>query len=275
MNAAAPAWAELFPDEDFQFRFGLRPAEAAAFFAPTPGQAGILRERSHWLASDPDIYSALLPEGEPIVAELAALAQTWNPVAHLAALQTAAQPHEWLLQLGKSLEPDFLLLHAEENGPFRLVAGCLCFPSSWALAEKAGRPVLEIHAPVPTLNATLGSGIDQFLGRIRPAAAWSRSNWGLSRSGALNQHPCRRTPALAPPLHSEEVWLRIENQIFYRLPQTGGLLFGIRIQNVPLAEVKAWPAAARGLGRALRTMPAEVARYKGLTAAREAIAALL
>lgn len=76
-------------------------------------------------------------------------------------------------------------------------------------------------------------------------------------------------------MRADEVWLRVENQIFFRLPETGGLLFGIRIENVSLSDVKKWPDAARGLPRALRTMPEEIARYKGIITAREEIAPLL
>ena len=30
-----PAWLGLFPDQDFEFRFGVRPGDADAFFAHT------------------------------------------------------------------------------------------------------------------------------------------------------------------------------------------------------------------------------------------------
>ena len=30
-----PAWLGLFPDQDFEFRFGARPGDAVAFFADT------------------------------------------------------------------------------------------------------------------------------------------------------------------------------------------------------------------------------------------------
>ena len=75
MTDAAPASAELFPDEDFQFRFGLRPGNAAAFFAPTPQHAELTRERNHSLELEPAQYSALLAEGEPLATEAATLAQ--------------------------------------------------------------------------------------------------------------------------------------------------------------------------------------------------------
>ncbi len=144
---------------------------------PPPDTPEIVRERARWLELEPVQSSALLAEGNPLVTGTAALAQQWNP---LAAPGNAAEPHAQLLPLEKSCEPDFLLLRGGESVSFRLIGACVCFPSSWALEEKVHRPIAEIHAPAPTLNATLGAGINQFLGRIRPGAEWARTNWGLS-----------------------------------------------------------------------------------------------
>ena len=65
-----------------------------------------------------------------------------------------------------------------------------------------------------------------------------------------------------------EVWLRVEQQALVALPESAGVLFGIRITMHPLAEVKRDVVASERLARALRTMPEPVARYKGLAAAR-------
>ena len=91
----------------------------------------------------------------------------------------------------------------------------------------------------------------------------------------LNQHPARDLPRLTPPLTVDEVWLRIENQALVALPETRGILFGIRLEMIPLTEVKRHAAAARGLLRALRTMPEEIAAYKNLAAARTSLVELL
>lgn len=34
MTTEVPAWAELFPNEDYQFRFGIRAGSPERFFAP-------------------------------------------------------------------------------------------------------------------------------------------------------------------------------------------------------------------------------------------------
>ncbi|HIL25722.1 MAG TPA: DUF3445 domain-containing protein, partial [Verrucomicrobia bacterium] len=62
---------------------------------------------------------------------------------------------------------------------------------------KNGLPVHAIHSPVPTLNKNLGARIDKSLANLEPGKAWERSNWGLSRSAELNQHPTRDIPRVA------------------------------------------------------------------------------
>ena len=141
--------------------------------------------------------------------------------------------------------------------------------------KKIGLPVHAIHTPVPTLNENLGARIDKFLANLEPGKAWERSNWGLSRSPELNQHPTRDIPCLMPPLNSTEVWIRIEDQVLYRLPHSGALLFGIRLVNVSLDELKQFPKAQVGLHRAIGTMPDDVAKYKNVIHARKQLLELL
>jgi hypothetical protein len=74
---------------------------------------------------------------------------------------------------------------------------------------------------------------------------------------------------------ADEVWLRVEHQALVALPKSGGILFGIRVVNHPLPEVKADVVAAGRLCHALETMPEEMAHYKGLTSARARIIELL
>ena len=288
---------ELLPDEDFRFHFGLQPGAAAAFFGRSADHDRLIQQRHQWLADEPDTYSALRPEGEPLLQETFNLARQWGALpasescssqgeeaqaeagSSQSLLTSAATTHGPPLPhcraLGRMWEPDFLLLKPDRSGEFRLVAACVCFPSAWRLSEKMGQPLAAIHAPVPSLNPALGRSIQQFLAKLRPGPAWLRSNWGLSRSPELNQHPDRNLPRLTPPLTLDEVWLRIEHQALVALPETGGILFGIRLEMISLAEVKQNAAAANGLLRALRTMPEDIAAYKNLSAARANLMELL
>lgn len=46
------------------------------------------------------------------------------------------------------VQEDLILMRRGEDG-WRLAAGSLCFPSSWSLLEKFGKPLQQIHEPVP------------------------------------------------------------------------------------------------------------------------------
>lgn len=265
-NADTPAWTRLFQDGDFRFSFGVRSVDVPSFFAPTDLNSELLSERCRWLENYPDRHLLMNPAALPLVEEVCQLAKEWGTVA--------AAPND-LRSLGELWEPDIVLLNENATGQFVMHAGVVCFPSAWAPETKLGKSVHEIHAPVPTLNRDLGERIDKFLGNIKPGAVWERNNWGLSRSSERNQHPALDTPVLVPPFTAEESWVRNEDQVLVRLPETGGLLFGIRIVNISLAEVKQYPETAAGLRHAIATMPEEVAEYKNVTNAREYLLALL
>jgi hypothetical protein len=269
--------SELFADEDYRFQMGLRRGSAAEFFQSTARHKALVEERQHWLRDEPQTYSAFLPESLASLDECVALARDWESITpeEQSSFVALNAPHERGLQLGEIWEPDFLLLRPDAAGRFRLVGGCVCFPSSWSLTEKIGQPMEFIHGPVPGLNAQLGRSIEAFLAKFTPGAAWLRHNWGLSRSPQLNQHPSRPLPRLDGSVALAEVWLRVERQALVALPASGGVLFGIRISMHSLVEVKKDATVAERLACALRTMPTEVAAYKGLTTARERVADLL
>lgn len=268
-------FADLLPDSDYEFPMRFQRGRPADFFGPSGVQQEILAERRRWLREEPSRYAALLPEGQPLLEEMLEVLRADGLAVPLPERAEAEIGWPALLTTGEALDPDFLLLkHTDVDGP-RLVAGCVCFPSAWSLAEKVGRPVDWIHSVVPGLNDALGARIGTFLRRMAPGRAWLRANWGLSRSAELNQHPERGLPRLDASVAGDEVWFRIERQALVALPKSGGFLFGIRIAVHSLAEVKADPVGRTGLRRALRTMPEPMAVYKGVATVRERLLALL
>lgn len=258
--------AEVFSDSDYQFQIRFTRGEPAAFFEPTPRHAELVAERRRWLRESPDACAAWMPQCEPLLLETIQLAEFGQGFSCDANLT----PKEKLLALGEFWEADFVLLRPDAEA-IRLVGGCVCFPSSWKLSEKLSHPVEFIHSVVPGLNATIGPAIQTFLSRLKPGIAWQRFNWGLSRSPELNQHPDRNLPRLDASVGLDEVWFRLEDQALIALPDSGGILFGIRIESIPLAALRADAMIAARFGRALSTMPEEMARYKGLADARAKI----
>lgn len=278
MSASLPSLAELFPDGNYEFNLTLRRTTPQEFFGRWDESGGLLAERARWIAENPARYVALLPEGEPLLTEFAALAGEWGQGAHEPGLRSRADGKAnrafTVADVGRRFEPDVLFLSADESGAFRLRGGALCFPTSWALEDKLGHTLEFIHGVVPGLNAALGAPIQQFLSKLKPGTAYLRHNWGLAATDALNLHPARRLSSPKRPVDLRRLWLRVEHQALVALPQARGIVFGIRIALHRLDEVAAGPARA-GLRRALETMPLQMAAYKGLGEVREDVIKLL
>ena len=129
----------------------------------------------------------------------------------------------------------------------------------------------QTHRPVPGLNAALDRQIETFLSKLVPGKAWLRENAGYSGSPDRNQHPDRAHQPLDGTVSLDEVWVRLEYQMLMKLPLSRSLLFGIRVEVVPLRQVLESPQAAADLSRLLTTMSPAAVGYKGLTEARDAI----
>jgi hypothetical protein len=251
----------------FQMQFGR--GTFAEFYGATAEAEEIKRERRYGLALAPEQYFVYMLEADPLVKETLEMAveQGTLPAA-------GAQNLPWAgLHLAWNWEPDYLLL-SRNRSTTRLVCACVCFPSSWSVEEKIGKPIEEIHEIVPALNSSIGRQIHTFLEKLKPGASWTRSNWGLSRSAERNQHPKRKLPRLDESVGINEVFFRVEEQSLIALPRTNGILFGIRIKVIPLRDFIGTPAADK-LCLALETMPEAMAQYKGLATARKRVIHLL
>jgi hypothetical protein len=266
---------DYFPDEDYRHYLSLGRMEPSGFFKPTPEHDALLAQRAPLLQTPDRRYADCTDIGAPPLRETARLAAEWGQVSAAVTAKSDAAADELCRALGREWEADFLLLKPGDDGEMVLHGGCVCFPSSWAFEEKLGRPLAWIHQVVPGLNAALRQPIGGFLRKLRPGVAWTRWNWGLSRWLQLNQHPSLGLAKLAPPLTEDDVWLRIEDQSLLALPESGGVLFGIRIRVVSLREVKADPVAAQRLHRAIATMPEAMLRYKNLWEAKSELLRLL
>ena len=255
----------LFPDVDFQFVMGIKRVPPQSYFAQTPEVNQLLNARKAVLNTASACYYGLLASGETLLEAAIQFAMHWSQVR---CGDWPGNPGERCLALGRSWEPDFLLLRPMDSGDYQLVGGCVCFPSHWDFAAKLGKPLKGIHGVVPKVNDSLGSAIQKMLARLRPGLAWTRNNWGLSASGERNLHPSQKAPRLRAGVVLDQVWLRVERQALVALPNELGILFAIRVEICPLQLVKENVEAAAGLQRALRTMPESIARYKGLDTAR-------
>jgi dimethylamine monooxygenase subunit A len=180
------------------------------------------------------------------------------------------------LAIAGLLVQEDLLLMSKSSGGWRLVAASLCFPSAWILSEKFGRPLHDIHQPVPgfgvgTRNAGLLERMFDNLWPERPVMRW---NWSLYGEAKLHY------PAVDNKIKNrfgageiaENVVLRIERQTLRKLPISGDIIFTVRIHLNPLDVLQhhtEGPALASSIAAQISSMTAAELEYKGLTHERQ------
>lgn len=196
-----------------------------------------------------------------LVNELAGLMASWGIIPK----SDAKNPD--LQSLSLKLEPDILLVDAQS---LSLVAASVCMPSSWSLRHNMGKPVQAVHAAVPKLNERIGQHIDRFLRSIPAGKSFCRANWSITPTDDLDYHPDLDRPRPKRDAPVDDLYLRLEHQLFTSI--RGGILMGIRIEPVPFSEVREDVKAWENLAATIRTMPDDVATYKGMLDYRDSLA---
>lgn len=200
----------------------------------------------------------------------------------------APPPDAPLVSASLLVQEDLILMRRGADG-WRLAAGSLCFPSSWTLTEKFGRPLHRIHTPVPGFGP--GSRPDELIARMfdgLQGQAMERFNWSIQAGDAL-YHPLsnlqRDDRAASRPSKFADAatmdasaFIRVERQTLRKLPVSKDVLFTIRIHLDPLAVLAKNPdrrkLAVSFAGQLIALDQAQL-DYKGLTADRDRLVARL
>ncbi len=179
---------------------------------------------------------------------------------------------------GRLVQEDLCIIQQTDDGPV-FTAAILCFPSRWRLHEKLGKPLVAVHGPVPHYAERLATPVDRFMAKVKPGHIASRLNWSVLDDPAMYQPTGKWREAantsVTPENAGERLYLRVERQTLRRLPQSGAILFGIRVHSYPLAHAITTSAAASRLAEAVRALPETTVHYKSLKAYGPALLAWL
>ncbi len=248
------------------FHLGLSPLDRACFFGTWPGDAEQLAERRCRLSASPDEAVVWDGRAAPALEEFHRSLLAWGLDVGL-----YSSGRSGLLALGRAIVPDFVLMGAIDDDPRPVVlAGCVRFPSRWRIADKFLQPLSAVHAPVPGLNSALESTMDRLLANMPPGKCLGRDNWGVCAVPELDQHPDRPLPSVESPLRPGRVWLRREDQLLMKLPETRAILFGIRITHLPWESLRVdAPTYAARVREELSTHTDEMLEYKRIGHVRD------
>jgi hypothetical protein len=274
------------------FSIGLKPLDPSRWIDPDPELGAYLAEKSRLFAArhgevfaaEAGTEAAQREVLERLVAHLIAdhagcFAREGGairivPTGELVPLDGVSPPLETAARL---VQEDLVLMRRGPEG-WRFAAAALCFPSAWRLGDKFGRPMHEVHGPVPGFGVGTRPAelITRMFDNLQAGAAMIRWNWSLFGDRVLfHPEPSHAVPRFGAK--GEKAVVRLERQTVTKLA-TGDVLFTIRIYLEPIDALARQPEGreiAAALKAQLAVLPMEQAEYKGLAAERETVMARL
>jgi hypothetical protein len=272
------------------FSIGLRPLDLAEWIEPDADLGTYLDQKQRLFADRREAVFAEEPDSRAAQAEVLSLLADYLParfpdiyVREGSRIAVAGTGHivdlddadEAPLALASFLVQEDLVLMRPGPEGYRLVAASLCFPSTWSLADKFGRPMRGIHAGVPGWAGKMGQMVDRIFDNLKVDQPVWRLNWSIYPDAELHHPESRDRPHewftgdLAP-----QAFLRVERQTLRRLPETGDILFTIRVHVDPFLAIARHPDAVRlasGLRDQLLAFNEAQLTYKAVLAHRDRI----
>ena len=235
---------------------GIQPAAPGDWLRVDDAFAGQMALRDQLITQAPEQVHALMPLAQPAAQELLDLVLQTLPdlPGYQVASTSVTRPdgvtvplnHRTpLLTLGRLVQEDFAL-HLPQGPEHALMGAILCFPASWTLAEKIGRPLTAIHTPVPTYDAEMAARVQRMFTALRPGQVLWRANALLYEDPALHQPRRENAPRQRVGLRN---YLRSERQCLLKLPVSGAVVFSI---HTTLVHIDTVPKDALAAFRALR-----------------------
>jgi dimethylamine monooxygenase subunit A len=273
------------------FAIGIKPLDFSEWIDADGHLGSYLAEKARlWESHRNEVFAAeadTLPPQSELLALLAEYLPSRFPdhyqrdgdTIRVAGRRIALDGPEPPLAIAASLVQEDLVLMRRGAEHWRLGAASLCFPSAWLLAEKFGKPMHQVHAPVPgfaegTRNAAM---IERMFDNLRTEAGMIRWNWSIFGDDRLF-HPDSHATGPRFGEGASSAFFRLERQTFRKLPVSGAIVFSVRIYIDPLdaiARLPEGPGLAATLSEQLAALTPEQADYKGLLAERDVLLARL
>ena len=161
-----------------------------------------------------------------------------------------------IADLSLLIQDDLCLIRSKADQ--ELLAASICSPSYWDVKSKIGKPLMEIHNPVTTLNEKIGNRIATFIKKAPLMKPFARQNWlihGDTKRFHLSQE-------ISLPDDPATWFIRSEKETLCRFHEDYSL-FTINVIFQPLSLIHDHPEQKRDLISSINTFDSEEINYFG------------
>lgn len=162
--------------------------------------------------------------------------------------------------LALQIQEDICLIQVTDAGT-KLIAAHLCAANHWSARDKLLMDMPHLHQHVPGFADDNKEPEKLLQGISRKTEAYVRFAWGLCDQATLNQHP----HASSESQSSDDLFMRIERQVIWPIPDNQILLFTIRTYFRDCATLDEQQRLA--LIKAVNSMNEATLKYKNINKA--------
>lgn len=259
-----PAWLDELdtrPGDPF-VHMGTHATPVAAWLHADAARNAELALKRRLLDERRDTVFACLPTADAAARELLREVLAWLDAQGIP--HDPPDPDEHPLAAAARLVQDDLCLMIPRDGDWHFDGGAVCFPSVWRMPDRIGQPTVALHERVPHYD-TLTDKVDRFFDRLQPGKVVWRRNWSFKPYPHLYVATSKtELPAGGHVVGPDgsPYWLRTERQTLRRLPESGAIVFVIRVQVVRAGVLRQRPDIARSLADLYRSWDEPMRRFK-------------
>ncbi|KAJ5104553.1 hypothetical protein NUU61_001900 [Penicillium alfredii] len=164
---------------------------------------------------------------------------------------------------------DFAVMMRDDvTGSYFLRAAVICSAMGWNVATKIGRPLHEIHAPIPDYKEKMQFSMERFFTKMPTEKPIQRASWGLEMGEPLYMAPGdpqeQHRLSQDPDLSIKDCSLRVDWQTLRRLPLSGAMVFNFKALFTPITEFQDEPAVPALVAKILKEAKHSFMVYKGV-----------
>lgn len=221
---------------------GIQPLEGGDWLRVDDAYGAQMQERTRLLRAHRDDVLQMRPEAAPAARELLAfvLAHLEQRADFTIGKNSVTRPDGACIPLATrdplgtlaQLVAEDLCILQKSGAAHVLTAAVLCFPASWTLAEKIGKPLIGLHRPVAEYDRTLAQRVQRLFDGVQVGQPIWRAN--LLRYADPSLYQPRREDDPRPTDDGNPHYERSERQVIWRLPETRAVIFSIHTTVVAL-----------------------------------------
>lgn len=243
-----------------KFEVGLHPIALDAWLLPDDQSESLLRK--NWLL-DNSLYEVFAQTNHSISAQKEVFELITQLGLSSAKIDNSNEPY--LVRAGRLVSDDLIIM-SKMGEHWQVSAAILCSPTFFDAKHAIGKSVSLLHGPIPTGSFDLSARIERVFDNMATDLVMERHNWTVQWGGERYTPNGQKLRDMANSASINDakqmVFERVERQTIRKLPQSGAILFTIRVRLENLWDIIQDENARAAFVNAWNNAPDEVKTYK-------------